>query len=457
MSVRRRVGPRPSFEGLEARRLLSGLTPAQVTSAYELDAIWFTSPSGGSVRGDGSGETIALIEAYHNPYLASDLKVFNQTFKLPDAKLTVINQAGTRMNRDWAAEETLDVEWAHAIAPGANLLVVEAASQSIPDLMAAVNTARNTPGVVAVSMSWGFGEIPNETAYDSYFTTPDGHVGITFLAASGDDGPLAGASYPSSSPNVVSVGGTRLLVSDSGVYQSESAWTDSGGGYSLYEREPRYQSAVQTTGRRSTPDVAFVADPKTGVAVYQTSFRGDESPWQTVGGTSLGAPAWAAIIAIVDQGRALDGKGSLDGATQTLPSLYGLGGSSFHAVSSSSLASGFELVNWPLGGFGTTATTTSRGANTVTGLGSPVGGSVISGLVASNTTVVLGGHSAGGSSAAAPTSPRKVGHHPGSGAKRHKPVRHGHRAGRKVHLLSSSHAARPVAQARIHGDLDRRS
>ena len=244
----------------------------------------------------------------------------------------MVNQAGSRTDNDWAAEETLDVEWAHAIAPGANLLVVEAASQSIPDLMAAVNTARNTPGVVAVSMSWGFGETPNETSYDSYFTTPAGHTGITFLAASGDDGALAGASYPSSSPNVVSVGGTRLIVSGSGAYQSESAWVGSGGGYSVYEREPGYQAAVQSTGRRSTPDVAFVADPKTGVSVYQTPLRGNQPAWQTVGGTSLGTPAWAAIIAIVDQGRALAGKGSLDGPTQTLPSLYGLTSSSFHAV-----------------------------------------------------------------------------------------------------------------------------
>ena len=447
---------RPSFDPLDDRCLLSGLTPAQVTSAYGLDAIWFKSSSGSSVKGDGSGQTIALIEAYHDPYLASDLRAFDQTYGLPDANLSVVNQAGSRTDSDWAAEETLDVEWAHAIAPGANLLVVEAASQSIPDLMAAVNTARNTPGVAAVSMSWGFGETPNETSYDSYFTTPAGHTGITFLAASGDNGALAGASYPSSSPNVVSVGGTRLIVSGAGAYQSESAWVGSGGGYSVYEREPGYQAAVQSTGRRSTPDVAFVADPKTGVSVYQTPLRGKQPAWQTVGGTSLGTPAWAAIIAIVDQGRALAGKGALDGPTQTLPSLYGLTSSSFHAVAAAAPyggTGGFTLANWPPGGFSTStlpSASTSGQANTATGLGSPVGPAVIAGLVASDTTIPLGTASGG----TAPTSPGKSIHPIGRGAKHHKPVRHGHKKlGRTTHPTSGTHAARvPQVAAKAPGE-----
>src|SRR3954470_24243877 len=105
MSTRRRLGLRPSFDLLDDRCLLSGLTPAQVTSSYGLDAIWFKSSSGSSVKGDGSGQTIALIEAYHDPYLASDLRAFDQTYGLPDANLSVVNQAGSRTNNDWAAEE----------------------------------------------------------------------------------------------------------------------------------------------------------------------------------------------------------------------------------------------------------------------------------------------------------------------------------------------------------------
>ena len=204
----------------------------------------------------------------------------------------MVNQAGTHTNSGWAGEESLDVEWAHAVAPGANILVVEAKSQSLLDLLSAVNTARYTPGVVAVSMSWGFGEMSNESSYDSYFTTPAGHVGITFVASSGDGGAFAGASYPAVSPNVLSVGGTTLNLTSSGAYQSEATWISSGGGYSLYEPEPSYQASVQSTGARSTPDVAFDADPNTGVPVYQTqalrpaerSIRGRDEPRSTLVG-----------------------------------------------------------------------------------------------------------------------------------------------------------------------------
>ncbi len=204
---RRGLRLRPQIDLLDDRCLLSGLTPAQVTAAD-------------GVKGDGTGETIALIEAYNDPTISSDLQTFDNAFNLPaPPTLTVVNQLGTAVsataptNSGWTEEESLDVEWAHAIAPGANILVVEANSQSIQDLLAAVNTARSTPGVVAVSMSWGFPETSNEISYDSNFTTPAGHQGITFIASSGDSGSLAGASYPAASPNVLSVGGTTLLVS----------------------------------------------------------------------------------------------------------------------------------------------------------------------------------------------------------------------------------------------------
>ena len=191
-------------------------------------------------------------------------------------------------------------------------------------------------------MSWGFSETPNETSYDSYFTTPPGHQGITFIASSGDNGSLAGESYPAASPNVLSVGGTTLLLSSSGAYQSESAWTDSGGGYSQYEPEPSYQANVQSTGYKATPDVAFDGDPNTGVQVYVTlpTSNGSQGSWMTIGGTSLGSPSWAGIIAIVDQGRAPAGEGSLDGPTQTLPALYAAPSSDFHTVAAASSSFG---------------------------------------------------------------------------------------------------------------------
>src|SRR5262249_4315551 len=145
----RRRGLRPVWERLDDRYLLSGFTPAQLARVYGLDAIRFTTASGATVKGDGSGQTIALIEAYHDPTLAADLHAFDQAYGLPDAPLSVVTLGNGMANAGWALEESLDVEWAHALAPGANLLVVEAKSQSRASLLAAVDVARNTPGVVA--------------------------------------------------------------------------------------------------------------------------------------------------------------------------------------------------------------------------------------------------------------------------------------------------------------------
>jgi hypothetical protein len=374
-SIRRRSRAlRPDWDRLDNRCVLSGLSPAAVTSAYGLNAITFTSPNGSTVKGDGAGETIALIEAFHDPNIASDLNTFDQAYGLPNPTLTVDDQAGNQSNDGWALEESLDVEWAHAIAPGANILVVEASSQTLKGLITAVNTARNTPGVVAISMSWGFTEFRQETAYNSTFTTPAGHTPITFLASSGDSGSQGGAEWPATAPSVIAVGGTSLSVGSSGQYQFESAWVGSSGGYSKFEAEPAFQRSVQNTGKKSSPDVSFDADPDTGVSVYETSLETGQGSWQIVGGTSLGSPAWAGIIAIADQGRAVIGQGSLNGATQTLPTLYALPSSDFHQVASFSRR----------GGLLADAT-----ANTATGLGTPVGTSLISGLVTSELNAPL--------------------------------------------------------------------
>ena len=368
-----------------------------MTHAYGLDAITFSSTGGAPVVGNGSGETIALIEAYHDPTLVSDLHVFDHANGLPDPSLSVVNQGSTRINLDWDSEETLDVEWAHAIAPAAGILVVEAQSDTLSALMKAVNVARQTPGVAAVSMSWGFSELSGETAYDATFRTPPGHQGITFVAASGDNGTAAGPEYPSSSPNVLAVGGTTLVLDDAGNYVSELAWDGSGGGYSPYEPEPGYQKTIQNTGHRSTPDVAFDGDPGTGVEVYQTVPGTAFGTWITVGGTSLGSPAWAAIIAIADQGRALAGKGSLDGPTQTLPTLYSQP-SDFNTVSLpppySPWGGGVNPIGYnPFGGdfarlkghtLARSRTRHAQGVNIATGLGSPIGPRLIAGMVASN-------------------------------------------------------------------------
>ncbi len=175
---------------------------------------------------------------------------------------------------NWEVEESLDVEWAHAIAPGAQIVLVEANSQSLPDLMTAVATAASQHGVSVVSMCWGFAEgqavfAADEANYDSTFNAP----GVTFVASTGDYG-AADPEYPAFSPNVLAIGGTSLNLNADNSYNSETGWgynsasggdfIGSGGGISMYEPEPAYQQSVQSTGSRTTPDVSLFADPATG-------------------------------------------------------------------------------------------------------------------------------------------------------------------------------------------------
>ena len=479
---RRRPALRPWFEGLDDRCLLSGLTPTQVTHAYGLDALRFTDTSGVTVKGDGTGQTIALVEAYHSATLAADLHVFDQAYGLADPALSVINLAGTASDSGWADETALDVEWAHAIAPGANILVVEAKSESVDDLIAAVDVARHAPGVSVVSMSWGTSEFAGETLYDGHFTTPAGHQGVTFVASSGDGGSTSGAEWPAASPNVLSVGGTTLTLDASGGIASETYWADGGGGYSRYEPEPTYQATIQSTGRRSTPDVAFVADPGTGVSIYSTASTsgargGYAASWQTVGGTSLGAPAWAAIVAIVDQGLSLAGTASLDGATQTIPALYALAAASssdFNVVGTTSTTGsgsgglgggwgGWHPPIFPPFGFGFFTATSGSGsgsaasATTTVGLGSPNGVNLVAGLVvtqsSASTVTTTGGTTpptdSGSSSDSGDTGAGTQ--DPGSGdsgqtAKK----RHGHQKQKRHAAKVRQAAARKRARARVH-------
>ncbi len=341
-----------------------GYTPSQIGRAYGFDQISF---NGGSVKGDGRGQTIAIVAAYDHPNVFADLQVFDRTFGLPDPPgFKKVNQfGGTSMpavNAAWAQEIALDVQWAHAIAPAANILLVEANTASLSDLLAAVDTARNTPGVSVVSMSWGTGEFSGQGVYDRYFTTPAGHTPITFIAAAGDSG--AQAVWPAISSNVISVGGTSLSTSSSG-YSSESAWSGSGGGYSQFVSQPSYQRGVQSSGARSSPDVSMVANPNTGVAIYDSLGISGRSGWFQIGGTSAGAPQWAALVAIVDQGRALSGQPLLgDGHA----ALYSLVSTDFHDVT--------------VGSNGNRATT---GYDLVTGRGTPIANAIVRDLVATST------------------------------------------------------------------------
>ncbi len=299
----------PQFEGGAP----SGLSPTQVTTAYGINQISF-----GNTAGNGAGQTIAIIDAFFDPNIGSDLARFDSQFGLsaPPSFSQYVENGLYADDPGWALETALDVEWAHAVAPAANIMLVEA-QPDLANLFSAVTFASQQPGVSVVSMSWGTGEFAGENAYDSTFTTPAGHTGITFVASSGDQGTTL---YPSASPNVLSVGGTTLSVSSQGQYLSETGWSGSGGGYSPYEAKPSWQTNNLSSNARTTPDVAFDANPATGVSVYSSVHYNGQSGWFTVGGTSVGAPSWAGLIAIANQGLAVSGAGSLTGAIKPLSS-----------------------------------------------------------------------------------------------------------------------------------------
>ncbi|MFL5241324.1 MAG: fibronectin type III domain-containing protein [Gemmataceae bacterium] len=345
----------------------TGYTPVQTRHAYGFDKIFFN-----SVAGDGTGQTIAIVDAYDDPNISGDLLQFDKQFGLPNPVFTKVNQTGGATppvaNAGWASEIALDVEWAHAIAPKAKILLVEANDNNYNNLLAAVSYAASQPGVVAVSMSWGGGEFNGETAYDSYFTTPSGHAGVTFIASSGDSG--APAQHPAISANVLAVGGTTLHLDTSGNYISESGWSGSGGGISTFVAQPAYQKGIvtQSTTMRTDPDVAYDSDPNTGFPVYDSYNNGTVTPWSQFGGTSAAAPQWAALIAIADQGRAAAGKAALDGPSQTLPLIYGLPATDFHDINSG-------------GSTGIPAYSAAPGYDLVTGRGAPFANLVVPDLV----------------------------------------------------------------------------
>jgi subtilase family serine protease len=269
----------------------TGLSPLSIELAYNFS----TSPT------IGAGTTIAIVDAYDDPKAASDLAVFSSTYGLlacttSNGCFSKVNQTGgtsyPKANSGWALEISLDVQWAHAIAPGAKILLVEATSNSFSNLMTAENYAKLHAQYV--SNSWGGAEFSNESSYDGNFVQP----GVSFFVAAGDSG--LPAEYPSVSPNVISVGGTTLAFNPDGSLQSETGWSYSGGGCSTYETANPVQAAfgqysqVNCSGRRATPDVSLDANPSSGVSVYDTVRYQGQSGWFTVGGTSASTPVWAA-------------------------------------------------------------------------------------------------------------------------------------------------------------------
>src|SRR6266704_2434681 len=335
------IGRLPDGRPKLTRSSPTGLPPAAIAKVYTLSGLAPTS-------GAGAGQIIAIVDAFHDPSALSDLNKFDA-------------QGTPRVNAGWVLEESLDIEWAHAEAPAAKIVLVEAASNSNTNLFNAVKSA-NALGATEVSMSWGGGEFSGETALDSDFT----HAGTFYTASAGDSGHQA--EYPAASRHVMAVGGTTLNgcsgTSCSG-FKSETTWSGSGGGASAVEPLPGYQSgytgpgfrastiSLLTGGKRGIPDVSFDANPNTGVSIFDSTRIQGQSGWFTVGGTSVGAPNWAGILAA---GRAA-GKTALQGSS---------------AIYSGGYKTNLRDVTSGNNGTCGTDCTAGTGYDLVTGLGSPI-------------------------------------------------------------------------------------
>ena len=270
----------------------------------------------------GGWGAIALVDAFDNPNAASDLRFFSSYWGLPAAKFTKVyanSSFGTlgglvascsgapTGNTGWGLEEDLDIEWAHAMAPNAKILLVEACTNSYNDLLYAEAVAGIKVMSAAggdISNSWGSGEFSTEVGTTDDFFYRYYWQNITYFASAGDAG--WGAAYPSSSPWVVSAGGTTVNRDASGNFVSESCWAGSGGGesaYELWQSPPSiingmgpwsdYQYEMVGQAARRTPDISFNADPASGVYVYDTYGYGG---WVVVGGTSVSSPSLAGIV-----------------------------------------------------------------------------------------------------------------------------------------------------------------
>ncbi len=263
----------------------SGYNPADLLSAYKL-------PSGTA----GSGQTVALVDAYDDPNAESDLGVYRAQFSLPACTTAngcfrkVDQNGGTtspKGNRSWAQEISLDLDMVSAICPNCHILLVEATSNSFSNLAAAVDEAA-TLKANEISNSYGGSESSNEVSDQSHYH----HPGIAITVSSGDSG--YGVQFPAASQYVTAVGGTTLNKASTSRDWSETVWSGAGSGCSAYISKPSWQSDTGCS-RRTVADVAADADPNTGVSVYDTYH---ETGWLVFGGTSVASPIIASVYAL---------------------------------------------------------------------------------------------------------------------------------------------------------------
>jgi hypothetical protein len=269
-----------------------GYGPGQLQSAYNLVA---------AAAADSAGQTVALIDAYDYPSAEADLAVYRNQYGLPacttaNGCFTKINEDGAAsplpppapLDNDWTLEEALDIDMVSAICPNCRIMLVEASSPSVADLGPAVDAAV-ADGARYVSNSYYGLENPADPKFNIYYD----HPGVVETVASGDDGYWVG--YPAASPYVTAVGGTTLVPAGNARGWSESAWAGTGSGCSSFEPKPKWQGDAGC-GNRTVADVSAVANPATGVAIYD-SFN-NEDGWNVVGGTSVATPLVASVYAL---------------------------------------------------------------------------------------------------------------------------------------------------------------
>jgi len=343
----------------------SAFVPSQIRHAYGFDLL----------SNQGAGQTIGIVDAYDDANAEADLAVFSKKFGLPACTTangcflkTYESSRKPVSNANWTVETSLDIQWAHAIAPQAKIVLVESSTNNLSDLISSVDVAVKH-GASVVSMSWTSAEFSSERSLDNHFVAS----GVTFVAASGDAG--SGVNYPAASPDVIAVGGTSLSLDTRGNYSSESAWSGSGGGQSVYEYEPLVQAQFpipgDSRGLRGTPDVSYNANPGTGYAIYDSVGINGASGWFQVGGTSAAAPQWAALIAIANSMRAANRKARL---TSTNGALY--------SAAKTGISTNFHPVTAGVNGSCGLLCDAAVGYDYVTGLGTPQAAVLIQSFVA---------------------------------------------------------------------------
>jgi subtilase family serine protease len=331
--LRSGVQPPPTDQQCRQQFGIPCYSPQEMQNAYDLTPVL-------NAGFTGKGQTIVIIDSFGSPTIKDDLHAFDQGYGLPDPPLfKVLAPLGTinfnSSNADmvgWAFESTLDVEWAHAMAPDANIILMTSpvdeteGVQGLPEFLYLERLAVKSHLANIISQSWGAtentlftfgGRQLLKSFNDFYRQAAAAHV--TVFASAGDAGvanvningqiyPFPTVNFPASSPYVTAVGGTTLMADTSGNYQSEVVWNDgpgsaTGGGVSQFFAEPAYELGLPSSdqqilnGFRGLPDIAYNADPNTAILVYASFLGGNQVGWYFIGGTSEGSPQWSGIIA----------------------------------------------------------------------------------------------------------------------------------------------------------------